>query len=237
MTDERISCILATGNRNRFFPQALRCFQAQTWKHRELVVVDDGERSVAPLCRGIENVKHIRLDRRTRLGTKLNIGIESASGSLIQKLDDDDYYAPAFLETGARRLLSSRSKQAVAGWSSFLIMMAGSTTLYSSGPGWMAGGTLSFRRAVWDKTPFRDVSKNEDHYFLEDHAGPVVRVNAPELYVLVRHGANTWKTYGNGMRVDPFLRTFDVYPRSIADLTADEASARFYSRLKRTLPK
>jgi glycosyltransferase involved in cell wall biosynthesis len=233
MPDELISCILATGNRNRFFPQALRCFQSQTWPNRELIVVDDGETSVARLCRGTDNVKHIRLNRRTPVGTKLNIGIANSAGAILQKLDDDDYYAPRFLETAATRLLANRSRRAIAAWDSFLIMLAGSPALYFSGRGWLAGGTLCFRRAVWDAAPFRDVPKDEDAFFLEDHAGPRIRIRAPEQYILLRHGRNTWKTFRNRTRVDAFVRSREVYPKSIADIVSDAEASRFYARLRR----
>ena len=69
--DELVSCVLATGNRNRFFPQALRCFASQTYCHRELIVVDDGEQPVRNLCRGVAGVKYVRLDRRASTGAKL----------------------------------------------------------------------------------------------------------------------------------------------------------------------
>lgn len=230
--DELVSCILPTGNRNRFFAQALRCFTAQTYPHRELIVIDDGEVPVRRLCQGIPNVRYIRLDRHTLLGTKLNIGIENASGSMIQKLDDDDYYAPAFLETAVARMRRNRRTDSIVGWECFLLLLAGSSQLYFSGHGWLAGGTLSFRRSVWEKAPFRDVPKNEDFHFLEDHGGPRLRVRLPEQYVLVRHGANTWKTFWNRVRVDSYVRSLEPYGKAIGDVVADDASARFYARLR-----
>ncbi len=236
MRDEMVSCILATGARNRFFPQALRCFQSQTYPYRELVVVDDGETSVGRLCRGVEGVKHIRLDRRARLGAKLNIGIENSSGTILQKVDDDDYYAPGFLETAVGRIQTSRSRRAIAGWDCFLIMLAGAPELYFSGHGWLAGGTLCFRRGLWDSAPFRDLRTGEDSFFLQDHPGPRIRIRAHEQYVLVRHGRNTWKSFWNGVRVDSFVRSLSVYPKGIAELGADDQTARFYARLRRLTP-
>jgi glycosyltransferase involved in cell wall biosynthesis len=230
---ELISCILATGNRERFVPQALRCFVAQTYPHRELVVVDDGEVPVGRLCRATPGVRYLRLDRRTPTGTKLNLGIEAARGSILQKIDDDDYYAPRFLATAAERLQASRSARAIAGWDCFLILLAAAArpALFFSGHGWLAGGTLCFRRAVWEAAPFRDVAKDEDAYFLEDHAGPRVRIRAPEQYVLVRHGRNTWRRFRNGAGVEGFVRTLERYPKPIPEVMGEEA-ARFYTSLR-----
>jgi O-antigen biosynthesis protein len=229
---ETVSCIMVTGRRNRFIPQALRCFGAQTYQHRELVVVDDGEEPAGRHCEGVSGVKYIRLDRRTPTGRKLNIGIENASGSILQKWDDDDYYAPEFLKTSVARIQESASPRRIAAWDSFLILLAGSTRLYWSGPGWRAGGTICFRRQVWEQAPFRGVAKDEDAFFLEDHAGRPLRIHAPELYVLVRHGANTWDRFRNGAEVDSYVRSLKTTGKHIRDVVADRASARFYERLK-----
>lgn len=234
MSDELVSCVMATGNRNRFFPQALRGFLSQTYRPCELVVVDDGETPVGRWCRGIAGVKYVRLSRRTPTGAKLNLGIELAAGAILQKMDDDDYYAPGFLATSVGRLQASSSKRAIAAWDCFLVHLAGSPGLHFSGHGWMAGGTLCFRRALWESAPFRDVARDEDAYFLEDHAGcPRLRIrSAPEQYVLVRHGSNTWKRLPDGTQVDGFARALAEYPKPMSEVVGDAEAARFYARLR-----
>src|SRR5690242_1130480 len=94
-----VSCILVTRDRPIFVGQALRCFAAQDYPAKELVVVDDGDAPVAGQCANAPHVKYIRLTSRTPTGTKLNIGIEAARGDVLQKLDDDDFYAPRFLSS------------------------------------------------------------------------------------------------------------------------------------------
>ena len=59
-----------------------------------------------------------------RLGTKLNLGCEAARGKICMKMDDDDWYAPRYLETpglagfvtspGRARAPSRRSSAAAA---------------------------------------------------------------------------------------------------------------------------
>jgi len=51
-----ISCVLVTRDRPGFFRQALRCFAAQRYPRKELVVVDDGETPVGELCNGAAGV-------------------------------------------------------------------------------------------------------------------------------------------------------------------------------------
>src|ERR1700730_16722089 len=96
---ELVSCVMATSNRPSFFRQALNYFERQTYPSRELIVVDDGEVTVCDLCAGQGLVRYCCLDRHTETGTKRNIGVEQARGSIIHKVDDDDYYSPDFLAT------------------------------------------------------------------------------------------------------------------------------------------
>lgn len=228
---ELASCVMATRDRERFVPQALGCFAAQRYPFRELIVVDDGEVSVEGLCRGVAGVKYLRLDRRTPTGRKLNLGFECAKGSILQKLDDDDYYGPDFLARAAARIQASRWRRAIAAWDCFLVHLAGSPELRFSGYGWMAGGTLCFRREVWASRPFRAVARDEDAMFLEDHPGRRLRVrDAPEQYVLVRHGRNTWNRFRAGADVDAFLSDLSIYPKTLGEV-AGQAAAKFYSGL------
>lgn len=229
--NELVSCVMATRDRRRFIPHALGCFAAQTHPFRELIVVDDGEVSVEALCSGVAGVKYLRLDRRTPTGRKLNLGFECAGGSILQKLDDDDHYGPDFLARAAARIQASRWRRAIAAWDCFLVHMAGSAELRFSGHGWMAGGTLCFRREVWESGPFRAVARDEDATFLEDHPGRRLRVrDAPEQYVLVRHGRNTWRRFSNGTDVDGFLRALNVYPKTLEEVAGPE-TANFYAGL------
>src|SRR5205823_5838077 len=103
-----VSVILTTRDRPRLFPLALACYQHQTYSRRELIVVDDGvtypvEAQAVTAVGG----RLIRVDPGTPLGTKLNRGVRDARGPLCQKMDDDDWYAPSFLEAMLSGLLNS----------------------------------------------------------------------------------------------------------------------------------
>jgi len=224
-----VSCILPTRDRPDFFPQALGCFLCQTYRPAELIVVDDGERSVEGLCAGLDRVRYIRLSRPEHTGMKLNIGIEEARGSLLQKLDDDDYYHPEFLKTAAAAL-ASQSGQHVITWDCFLVLFAGEEAARYTGHGWTAGGTLCFSRDLWECAPFREVTLGEDWWFLQDHRERVTTVCAPERYILVRHGRNTWTTHEDDS-VDSRFRLLPVYPKPLGRLI-DRRHLKFYRSLK-----
>src|SRR5260221_9463731 len=227
---ELVSCILATGNRVRFFQQALRRFFQQRYLNSELIVVDDGEEPVEAHCRGLDRIRYIRLDQPASTGVKLNIGAEAARGPLLQKLDDDDYYGPDFLNLTVGKLAGEDRASCVVAWDCFLVLLAGEKHLRYSGHGWRAGGTLCLARELWATTPFRDVRGTEDRFFFEDARPRLIRVCAPEQYILVRHGSNTWTRMQGGLDADDFLRTLPKWPRGFADIM-DGPDQAFYKGL------
>jgi hypothetical protein len=56
-----------------------------------------------------------------------------------------------------------------------------------------------------------------DEWFIKDHQPTLVKVCAPELYILVRHGHNTWKTMRGG-EVDNYFRRLSIYPKPLNTL-------------------
>lgn len=214
----RVSCILATGNRPAFTRQAIRCFLRQTFDDAELIVVDDGQESVAELCEGLFRVRHVRLESPTNLGQKLNIGIDGARGSIIQKLDDDDFYRQDFLARSVSELPTGNGAAAIVTWDCFNVFIAGQHGVRFSGHGWTTGGTLCFHRSLWEQHQFRDEPNRVDAWFIEDHRARLVKVCAPDLYMLVRHGRNTWARLSNGVPVDDYFRFLPGHQRRLDDL-------------------
>jgi glycosyltransferase involved in cell wall biosynthesis len=188
-----VSCVLVTRDRPAFVRQALYCFSSQDYPHKELIVVDDGERAIEGLCAGLPNVRYIRLKSSTPTGTKLNLGIEAARGDILQKLDDDDFYAPGFLTASVGRLRRARRLDTLVAWCCFLVLIARERQLFFSGHGWNTGGTLCFRRTLWRRRPFRALYGSSDSWFIRDARPHVARVCAAKQYLVVRHGSNTWR--------------------------------------------
>lgn len=226
-----VSCIMATADRSHFVSQALRCFDRQTYESRELVVVDDGERSVRALCEDRDNVKYIRLDQHLNLGLKLNLGIEAASGALLQKIDDDDYYGADFLESAVNCFTTCcrEPRRDLVAWGSFLVLLVGERQLRFSGRGWAAGGTLCFARELWLKSPFRNLPQAVDSNLLRDARARIHRIDEVEQYMLVRHGGNTWRTTRGAVVDDWFRRCRGSAVR--LESVVDKESLSFYRGL------
>ena len=227
-----VSCVLATRNRRRFLPQALRCFLRQTYRDSELVVVDDSDRPAGDLCLGPSRVRYIRLTRPTATGRKLNLGIEAARGEIIQKLDDDDYYGPGFLATSVAHLPERGRSRSLVARCCFLILMRGDPIVRHSGHGWSAGGSFCFHRALWERQPFRNVARSEDAWLIRDAAPRIVRVCDAEQYIVVRHGRNTWNDMSNGDTADNYLAHRRPYDKPLRELMP-AADRRFYRSVLR----
>ena len=151
-------------------------------------------------------MRYVRLDQPTLTGTKMNIGVAHAQGNILQKLDDDDYYHPDFLQLAVKHLPINAREKSIVVWCCYLILLAGEKQLRHSGHGWKTGGTLCFPREMWQRRPFRDIRTGYDSWFLRDHEPNIVRVCAGEYYIVVRHGSNTWTKMSDGDEADNFLR-------------------------------
>ena len=227
-----VSCILATRNRREYLKQALRCFQRQTHKDSELIVVDDSHRPMRELCEGRPRVHYVRLTRFTPLGTKLNLGIEQARGDILFKLDDDDYYRSDYLASSLAQFPPQRQASTIVTRCCFLVLMRGDPQVRFSGHGWKPGGTFCFHRSLWQRHPFRDIPKSVDSWMLRDARPRIVRVCAPEQYFIVRHGRNTWNAMTTGETADEFLTQCEPYVKPLAEVLP-AADLRFYRQVLR----
>jgi hypothetical protein len=117
-------------------------------------------------------------------------------------------------------------------WCCFAVLITGERRLYFSGHGWSTGGTLCFRRALWRRHPFRDMYASSDSWFIRDNNPSIVRVCAPDQYLVVRHGANTWTRIAGSDSVEDYFRQ-QSYPGSIPRFVGRRHAA-FYHALART---
>ncbi|HXA86000.1 MAG TPA: glycosyltransferase, partial [Candidatus Dormibacteraeota bacterium] len=89
-----VSCIMPTADRRRFAPLAIQNFLQQDYPNRELVILDDGQDSIADLAPADPRVKYIRTTQRQTVGAKRNQCVQASQGNLIMHWDDDDWVAP-----------------------------------------------------------------------------------------------------------------------------------------------
>lgn len=94
-----VSITLTTFNRARkFLPRAIESVLRQSFKHWELLVIDDASTDNTPeIVRsfGDDRIRYIRLEYNSGYQCiPRNTGIKASRGNLIAYLDDDDAYTP-----------------------------------------------------------------------------------------------------------------------------------------------
>jgi glycosyltransferase involved in cell wall biosynthesis len=226
-----VSVVMTTKDRPRFLPIGLACYQHQSYSRRELIVVDDGKNSPADR-NAVEAVggRLIRLATPTPLGTKLNHGIEASSGWLCQKMDDDDWYAPQFLERMVQRVLDSRAqlcRPTITFLHSFLFFEVAPWELRRSVANNIPGATLLFAREDWAQRPFRALNNDEDFWFVRDqvsNGAVTLPLPASESFIAVRHQGlrgdrgHTWTNQSDGRTLETYLEERPLYDRRPEEL-------------------
>jgi glycosyltransferase involved in cell wall biosynthesis len=235
-----VTVVLTTRDRPRLLPLALAGYRQQTYRNRELIVVDDGEQFPADEA-AIAAVggRLLRLPPGTPLGSKLNAGIACARGQFIQKMDDDDWYGPAFLAAMTGALAASweiACQPALVFLSPFLFFDIARWEIRLSHGGHLPGATLLFPRDLWEERPFLPLPGDEDVWFFLDHTRRgafTVMTAALETYLAVRHTGlaadrgHTWTHQGTGERLDEYIRRLESYGRPPEALLPEWALAAY----------
>lgn len=222
---------------------ALRCFAHQSYDRRELIVVDDG--AAYPVSESTVTAlggRLIRLRPGTPLGTKLNVGVDAATGPLCMKMDDDDWYGPDYIEMLVSGVLASQQvvcRPTIAFLRGFLFFELPRWEIVQSTGTNVPGATLFFGKKEWAERPFRPVYAGEDVWFIRDQiaAGRVaLPVQDHHMYLALRHRGHhgdrghTWTHQGDGQLMEEYLSERDIHTATPEELLPDWAVA-IYRRM------
>jgi glycosyltransferase involved in cell wall biosynthesis len=124
-----VSVVMPTWNRLPFVEEAARSVIAQTYRHWELIVIDDGSTDGTVECLNALKDPRIRVlssPHVGRIGPLRNRGAAAGKGELIAFLDSDDLWMPYKLEVQIRAI-----RESGAGWcySNFELMEADGRTI------------------------------------------------------------------------------------------------------------
>ena len=115
-----VSVVMTSYNRARFLDEAVRSVFAQTYRHLELVVVDDGSSDdsfamLAELARAAPFPMVLIRQPNAGAPGALNRGLSVARGELVALLDSDDAYLPTRIATLLAALRREGSMLAFSG--------------------------------------------------------------------------------------------------------------------------
>jgi glycosyltransferase involved in cell wall biosynthesis len=111
-TEPLVSIVLPTYNGTRYLEQAVRSCLDQSYRHWELILVDDASTDDTPAliarCERLDaRVVSVRHEKNLRLPGALNTGFARARGAYMTWTSDDNLYEPDALERMVRYLEGS----------------------------------------------------------------------------------------------------------------------------------
>lgn len=94
-----VSIVTPTSGRQHLMPALYQVFCRQTYPNTELIIFEDGP-TPSDFLSNLEDprVRYLHVTNKITTGNKRNTLIDQARGDVIAFFDDDDYYAPNYLE-------------------------------------------------------------------------------------------------------------------------------------------
>lgn len=167
LNQDLVSCIMPTADRRTFVPAAIDYFLAQTYPHKELIILDDGKEPVADLVPDNPSVRYFHQAEGLTLGAKRNRLCELARGDIIAHWDDDDWYAPRRLER--QMAVLKETGKSLCGierlfYFDTLRQTAFQYTYKGHNRHWLS--LLCYHRNLWQANPFPNIQVGSDTRFL-----------------------------------------------------------------------
>lgn len=126
-----VSIVIPTRNRARLLGQALRSARGQTWRDREIIVVDEASDDDTPamLSRAFPDVRVIRHAAPRGPAGARNAGVAAARGDWVFFWDDDDLMHPGHLAALVQAQHAAPADTLISGRVRSFIVAAGEVRL------------------------------------------------------------------------------------------------------------
>jgi glycosyltransferase involved in cell wall biosynthesis len=196
-SDVRVSVITPTYGRERHLANLVACFRWQTQPDRELLILDDSPEPSRLFASGALRdpaIRYLHSRERLSIGEKRNRLVEASRGEIVVQFDDDDYYAPRYVEAMVGALRDADLVK-LGGWFGYSVARGqffywDTTRIldhhYAFGPGallevvsigsppaefvdstlWGFGLSYVFRRRTLERARFADRDWGEDYAFV-----------------------------------------------------------------------
>lgn len=214
MIPQGVSVIVST-NKQGFMQNIFFNFNSQKWVNKELIIVlNNDSMSLAEWVEQVEDneaVSVYQLPESDSLGACLNFAVKKAKFDYIAKFDDDDYYAPYYLDEAMRVLRQTDAD--LVGKRSYYMYMIDSKLLMLRHPSrehrWsprIGGGTIVGKKTVFQTIPFVSQKVGTAFSFVKDCHKNGYRVYSSSRYnyTYLRRD-NKVHTWNPGMKY--FLKT------------------------------
>jgi hypothetical protein len=164
---------------------AIDCFRAQSYRNRELLIINHGPVSLdtgEPWLRELR----VRKSPRDTVGDLRNFAITEARGEFVMTWDDDDWHGPRRMEI---QMAARRPGAAVVLQNQIRYNLLNRSGFYETVPSGIPGTILHPRHVDFE---YRSLRRGSDTFFLNAFRQIVVLDNDPSLYLRFYHGLNLW---------------------------------------------
>ncbi|MGL5314592.1 MAG: glycosyltransferase [Peptostreptococcaceae bacterium] len=169
--------IITITNRIYCIENMINNFLRQNFDTKELIIVINNDsiniEDISTFIEDTSNITIYKLSESISLGTCLNYAIERSKYNYIAKFDDDDYYGPNYLNE-VHDAFNNFNCQIVGKYKTYyylekykklILKKDGSQNCFVSS---IMGSTICFKKEIFSKVKFRDISSREDFYFNQD---------------------------------------------------------------------
>ena len=209
-----VVCVMLTnGSRPDMLERAIRCFHAQTYLNKALLVFHSGPDPFISPTYGVQVVWSPGVPRS--IGELRNIAnaVAEKDAAIIAHFDDDDWSAPQRLEEQVKHLQSSGAQ--VVGYREMLFcdsipgQFCGAWLYRNPHPHYCIGTSLMYWASVWKDDPFPNRKTAEDTIWCLKRKCAAVSagVMQPRMIASI-HGGNTCS------KIDPGKVEWTRVPKS-----------------------
>ncbi len=190
VTEDGVSVFTCT-NRPQLIDQVFNNYLQQAYGPRELIIVlNNNHMSLVEWQNRASqhpDIQVFQLDEKTTLGECTNYAIQNSFYDFVAKFDDDDYYAPDYLTDMMAAF--NYCEADIIGKSSRFIYFKSKSILgfYRPFPeysyvNYVVGATMVFKKHLWEKIKFSDVTEGEDTLFQEESINSGFKIFAIDRY-------------------------------------------------------
>ncbi len=200
--------VIACTCRAGFIDNLFANYNRQKYKPKELIIVlNDDSLNLEEWKRKAKkynNIKVYKCSESYSLGKCLNYAVEKSNYPYIAKFDDDDYYSSEYLSDSIK-VFKRNNKIGVIGKATFFVYFEKNKILAlkrvdkenTSGAFFLTGATLIFKKRIFEKVKFADISLGEDDRFVMDCIKKGIQTFSSDRFnfVYIRYGAKSHHTY------------------------------------------
>ena len=230
--EPQISIIVPVYNTGQFIPKCIKSIINQTYRHLEIIIIDDGSTDNSlEICKNYADMdSRIILIHKDNEGVSSarNIGIEAATGKYISFVDSDDYISPIMYEKLLEAIEENHADVAECGYCTCDIegriihvheykesIIEGnyqcSYEYLSSLNSWRGNINKLYKRTLFEDIRYPNLSYCEDHI-----------VNVKVFYKCNR------KVYINGFYYYYLQHSLSVCNRHFTEVNMDDIAANKY---------